>query len=351
MRLVCLTLAVAASLSLAACGDTPKDAVPLEIVAESSHRWTGVAVTPDGRLFVNYPRWSDDVPISVAEIVDGKPVPFPDAASNAWDPSKDVKTHHVCVQSVTVDDTGNLWILDPGNVQWGGVIPGAPKLTRHDLSTGEHKTWFFDAAITPTAGYLNDVRVDTGTGTAYITDSGDGALVVLDLASGSARRLLDDHPSTSAEPIDITIEGTRWARDGKTPQVHADGIGLSPDRRWVYYQALTGRTMYRVPTEALRDVTLDAKALAAKVETVGRSGVSDGLIFDAKGNLYLSSLEENAINRFDAQHERHLVVKDERLAWPDSFALGPGGWIYVTTAMIHRGDDPRAPFRVWRFKP
>lgn len=336
---------------LAACGEPPTARVPLEIVAESERRWTGVAVTPDGRLFVNYPRWSDDVPISVAEIVDGEPVPFPDEASNAWDPSKDVATHHVCVQSVTVDGRGHLWILDPGNPRWGGVLPGAAKLTRHDLATGDRKTWFFDESVTPRAGYLNDVRVDTETRTAYMTDSGDGALVVLDLDAGRARRLLDDHPSTGAEPIDITIEGTPWKRGGQTPQVHADGIALSPDRRWIYYQALTGRTMYRVPTAALRDATLSDAELAAQVEVVGESGVSDGLLFDAQGNLYLSSLEENAINRFDPEHVRHLVVADPRLAWPDSFARGPDGWIYVTTALIHRGDEPGEPFRVWRFQP
>ena len=151
--------------------------------------------------------------------------------------------------------------------------------------------------------------------------------------------------------IDITIEDKRWARDGKTPQVHADGIGLSPDRDWVYYQALTGRTMYRIPTAALRDASLSADALAAKVERIATSGVSDGLIFDKAGNLYLSSLEENAVNRLTPAHTRELVVHDARLSWPDSFALGPDGWIYVTTAQIHQGDEPRDPFRVWRFRP
>ncbi len=353
LTVLSLLLVLLVLLVLPACGgedDAP--AASLEIVAESaSRRWTGVAVTPDGRIFVNFPRWSDDVDISVAEIIDGKLEPFPDEASNAWTAAKDAGSHHVCVQSVTVDDEGHLWVLDPGNPQWRGVVPGAAKLTRHDLATGSTKCWFFDASIAPDDSYLNDVRVDTKTKTAYLTDSGAGALVVLDLETGRKRRLLDDHPSTNAEPIDITIEGKRWERGGKTPQVHADGIALSPDRRWIYYQALTGRTMYRIPTEALRNEGLDAKALAATVEPIGRSGVSDGLLFDADGNLYLSSLEENAINRFDVQHERHLVVKDPRLSWPDSFARGPDGWIYVTTAMIHRGGDPGEPFRVWRFKP
>ncbi len=349
-----LPVAVLLLIVIPGCGSDPDpagSATALEIVAESQRRWTGVAVSPEGRLFVNYPRWSDDVPISVAEIVDGKPVPFPDAAWNAWEPGLDVTKRHVCVQSVTFDDTGVLWILDPGNPKFAGVVTGAPKLTRVDLASGDMRSYFFDATIAPKSSYLNDVRVDTQTKTAYMTDSGAGGLVVLDLDSGKARRMLTEHHSTRAEPIGITIEGTPWKRDGKTPQVHADGIGLSPDRTWIYYQALTGRTMYRLPTAALRDASLSEEALAGKIERIAESGVSDGLIFDAGGNLYLSSLEENAVNRLTPEHKRELVVKDERLRWPDSFALGPDGWIYVTTAQIHLGDDTRDPFRVWRFKP
>ncbi len=354
MRTRTLPALLLVALVLSACGGEPEPqgtAKALEIVAESAQRWTGVAVSPQGRLFVNYPRWSDDVPVSVAEIVDGKPVPFPDAAWNAWEPGLAHAKRHVCVQSVTFDDQGALWILDPANPNFAGVVTGAPKLTRFDIASGEMRSYAFDEKSAPKTSYLNDVRIDTETWTAYITDSGAGGLVVLDLASGVSRRVLADHHSTRAEPIDIRIEGVAWKRDGRTPQVHADGIGLSPDRSWVYYQALTGRTMYRVPTKALRDATLSPDALAKKVERVTESGVSDGLIFDKAGNLYLSSLEENAINCLTPTHARRLVVKDARLRWPDSFALGPDGWIYVTTAQIHLGDAVSDPFRVWRFKP
>jgi sugar lactone lactonase YvrE len=287
----------------------------------------------------------------VAELVEGKAVPFPDAAWNAWKPGDEPATAHVCVQSVTVDDRGALWILDPANPGFGGVVRGGAKLTRFDLGSGAMRTWRFDEEAAPRDSYLNDVRIDTAAGTAYMTDSGRGALVVLDLPSGVARRVLDGHPSTRAEAIDVTIEGRPWKRGGETPQVHADGIGLSPDRRWVYYQALTGRTMYRVPTAALRDASLDDAALAQAIERVAESGVSDGLVFDRAGNLYLSSLEENAVNRLTPAHRRERVVQDERLRWPDSFAVGPDGWIYVTTAQIHLGDAVTDPFRIWRFRP
>ena len=32
------------------------------------HQATGVAVSADGRVFVNFPRWTEDSPVSVAEV-------------------------------------------------------------------------------------------------------------------------------------------------------------------------------------------------------------------------------------------------------------------------------------------
>src|SRR4051794_27421560 len=45
---------------------------------------TGVTVSQDGRVFVNFPRWGDAVDFTVAEVKDGKPVPYPDKAINTW---------------------------------------------------------------------------------------------------------------------------------------------------------------------------------------------------------------------------------------------------------------------------
>ena len=45
----------------------------IERVANFDHQVTGVAVSEDGRIFVNFPRWSEDAPMSVGEWKDGKP--------------------------------------------------------------------------------------------------------------------------------------------------------------------------------------------------------------------------------------------------------------------------------------
>jgi sugar lactone lactonase YvrE len=249
------------------------------------------------------------------------------------------------------DDKGSLWVLDPATVGMEGLVEGGPKLMRFDLTLNRLvSTYRYEDPVLKESSYLNDVRIDLEAGAAYITDSGDGAIVVTDLKKGSSRRRLDDHPSTEAEEVVLTIEGKEWLLpNGEPPKVHADGIALSPDGRYLYYQALTGRTLYRVPTDALRDRSLADEALAAKVETVGQTGAADGLIFGADGWLYISALEENAIKRFDPETGAvEMVVQGEAIKWPDTFTRDAEGRIHFTTAQIHLGGQVTEPYRLFR---
>ena len=53
------------------------EGIQLEPVAFSDAQWTGIAISQESRLFVNYPRWSANVPLSVAELKNGDPIPYP----------------------------------------------------------------------------------------------------------------------------------------------------------------------------------------------------------------------------------------------------------------------------------
>jgi sugar lactone lactonase YvrE len=331
--------------------ETAKVTYQLTETATSDRLWTGLAIGSGGRLFVAFPRWSPDVPVTVAEIVDGEPVPYPNAEINAWSPDEDPGERFVCVQSVITDAKKSLWILDPANPGFAGVVEGGPKLLRYNLVINRHvATYPFSDPVVMPDSYLNDVRIDLEAGAAYMTDSGNGAIIVTDLKSGSSRRLLDDHPSTEAEEIVLTIEGKEWLQpDGESPRVHADGIALDPDGRFLYFQALTSRTLYRVPTEALRDESLSEADLAGRVEMVGKTGASDGLIFGADGWLYISAIEENAIKRLDpATREVETVVQSEMIKWPDTFARDGEGRVHFTTSQIHLGQEVTEPFRIFR---
>ena len=325
-------------------------------VATFAHQVTGVSVAPGGRIFVNFPRWTEDVPISVAEVMkDGSVRPYPDAGWNAWRNEKKNQLspadHFVCVQSVVADRRGNLWVLDPAAPANGALVPGGPKLVRIDLATNRPaQTIRFDTTVAPNGSYLNDVRFSPDGRTAYLTDSGgQGALVIVDLDAGTARRVLSAHPSVQPEKdVVVHADGRALRRpDGRGVEFAADGIALAPDGQYLYYQALTGRTLYRVATAALRDATLSADALGARVERVGTTNVADGLWMTPDGRLYVSAPEENTVKVREADGRMTPVVRDARLRWPDTFSQGPDGAIYVTASHIqdmnwYKPQNPKA---------
>lgn len=93
----------------------------LEVVATFSGPMpTGVTVANNARIFVNFPKWGDDVPYTVAEVKGNQTVPYPNADINRYASGDDQYAKLVSVQSVVVDPTGNrLWIVDTGSIGLG----------------------------------------------------------------------------------------------------------------------------------------------------------------------------------------------------------------------------------------
>lgn len=318
----------------------------LELVAQSPRQWTGIAVSKDGRIFVNFPRWSEDVPLSVAELKNGQVSAWPDATWNEWKPGTTEPNRFVAVQSVVIDDQDRLWVVDTGNPWFKGVI-ATPRLHQFDISSGRLvRTYPFPPEVSSGDSYLNDVRIDTEREVAYLTDSQAGGLVVLDLKSGSARKVLKDHPSTHSEVDHLVVLGRRFDK-----QVQSDGIALTPDRKTLYWSALTGHTLWRMPTEALLDKNLDDQALASRVEKAHTIVAPDGILFDTRGVLWLGGLEDGAIYRYVPGGAYEQVIRDDRLLWPDSFAEDAQGRIYVTTTQIHLPPAERGLYGIYRFQP
>jgi sugar lactone lactonase YvrE len=314
----------------------------LDEIAYSEFRWTGVAVSNEIRKFVNFPRWST-IPFSVAEIIDSQLVPYPNEEWNNWGSLTSPDNHFVCVQSVYIDKDNYLWILDPASLG-GSVIHGGAKLLKIDLYTDIIvQTIYFNDEIAPSQSYLNDIRVDTEEQFAYITDSGIGAIIVVDLNSGKSRRQLASHHSTKAENISLIINGQTI-----NFVVHSDGLALSNDRSYLYYKALTGKNLYRINTEALKDTLLTNIELEQEVELVAETLPCDAIEFDPDGYLYFTSIEDNSIYRMLPGEELSLVLSDDRLKWPDSFSITPSGDIYVTTSRIYFPAGEHGLFQIDR---
>lgn len=314
---------------------------------------TGVTVSEGGRIFVNFPRWGDDVKFTVAEVRNGKAVPYPGAAADPF----------ISVQSVVADGQGRVWVLDTAAPKFSAPQPGGAKLVAVDLATDKVvKTLVFAPDVVLPTTYVNDVRFDFragAAGVAYITDSsqtGPGAIIVLDLATGKAVRRLSGHASTSPEP------GFAPAVDGKPMpasfKVAADGIALSPDGETLYYCALSSRRLYAVPTKLLRDPAVSEAQLARAVRDLGIKGASDGLEADASGAVYAGDYEHNAIRKRDAGGTTwRTIAQAPNLSWPDTLSIGPDGYLYVIANQLHRQaslnegrDLRRKPYELLRVK-
>lgn len=459
------TLGLIVSLGVAGCSsktctgfEAPaRQSDRVQLVADfGQNQATGVAVSRNGRVFVNFPDWrlrsGLESAMSVAEVMpDGSLRPYPDlkwnglaesaglmssAMGKGWDaqdgggaelavgvsvdgvpldpttaggptpgesamgsvtgdsmamdeeefgrpdPGVLPDDRFVCVQSVYIDSRDRLWILDSSAPSFGGVqyVGGGPKLIEVDLKTDSiARVIRFDTAVLPFNGYLNDVRVDTSEEVAFITDSGLGALIVVDLVSHKARRVLSEDPSTKADStLQPMIGGMPWrsADSGAVPQIHSDGLALDEKNKILYWQSLTGDTLHAIDSRILSSRTVPEWQIANSVRTLGTTCVADGMWCDALGDLYFTSLELDAVTRLNGalarralrEGTRHdwrsnlrFVGQDPRLGWPDSLAIGPAGptgpggerqpggqYIYVTTSQIHRspafaGDAGAAP--------
>lgn len=332
---------------------------------------TGVTVSLSGRIFVNYPRWEDKVDFTVAEIIGGREVPFPDANINRLN-LNNAGESFVSVQSVVVDPNDRLWILDTGSINLMPIVaPNAPKLICVDLATNKIiKTIRFDnsPAVLPTT-YLNDIRFDLrkGTeGTAYITDSsasGPSAIIVVDLASGRSRRLLNGHPSVSPEALfTATVEGKdlKQRKPGEPPmhiRLGSDGIAISADGSRLFYCPLASRKLYSVATDALLNPNLSETDVAAAVRDEGVKPTADGLESDAEGRIYSTDYENRGIKVRDANGVYTILVEDPKVVWADTMSIASNGYLYFTSNQLNRqagynnGQDlRRKPYHLFRVK-
>jgi sugar lactone lactonase YvrE len=363
-----ISLVLGALLWSICAGSALGKAPELQLVAHfADDQPAGVAVSNAGRIFVTFPRHTGTVDFTVGEVRDGRTTPFPNAEVNAAQTEKPADTLF-SVQSLVIDSSNRLWLLDTGVMKVGEPpILGAPKLIVVDLSTDRIVERFpipKDALVKNSA--LKDFRIDFRRGlggVAFVTDSAPGseALIVIDLASGRAMRRLSGSavvgPGTGVVPV---VEGTQLFVRPKGGRPHPfavglNGVELSPDGETLYFNAFTGRHLLAVSARDLSDPTVPDSKIIAEVRDAGSIGVAGHLAIDARGRLYVMDMERNAIFRRSSSGSFQMLISNPQLLWPDTMAVGPDGYLYVTSSqhnrgpLFHAGEDlRRKPFSLYR---
>lgn len=336
----------------------------LEVVADlGKYQAIGLSVSSDNRLFVSFPRRGEPYKNGLVEIINGRQIPFP---NEEWNNNSSGEKHFASVQDIYVDKDDFLWVLDSKPVPSGSIFQdkgketeGHFKLLKINLQDNSvEKVYTFDD-LDKTKTALNDVRIDTDKQLAYLSDPGLAAIVVLDLNTGKSRVLISQSEVTLSEPgVVLSYEGKNMRNaDGNPFRSHVNGIALTHDNAFFYFKPINSYMLYRIATEYLADESLSDQEILEKVEAVGNTVITHGMVADAKQNIYLTSSIDYSIKYVDAKGVLHTLVQDKRLLWPDSLGIGKDGYLYFTCAQINMEaswnggkNKVQYPYQVYRVK-
>lgn len=326
---------LAMAFALTGCASHQSKTAALEVALQSQEKiWNAVAHF-EGQTYVSGPRWAADSGPQLS-IVDtqGRRAAYPDPAWNAWAPTKDASQAFVNINALRLEKT-TLWVVDTGAAEFGGdPIPNGAKLVAIDLTKKRvTRTYLFSAEVARPGSYIDDVRFQGNY--AFLTDAGNAGIIVLDLLSGTARRVLDGHQSVSAGgDREIVLSGhSVKAPGGSALRVHADPLEV--DGQWLYYGPLQG-PWSKVLISDLVAPDLTPAQLASRVKPFADLPPTGGTVMDAKGNLYYSDLAHDAIRVRRPDGSIETLVVDPRLHWVDAPFLDKDGMLWLPAAQMDR---------------
>ncbi|MBA4367080.1 MAG: hypothetical protein C0403_05515 [Desulfobacterium sp.] len=330
----------------------------VEVVANLSGPPGNIAVSRDHRIFFTFhPDGNPD--IKVAEWTGGKAVPFPDSE---FQKKRSGKPFFDTVLSLRIDAANLLWTLDHG---YFGIRQ--PRIMAFDIKTGqvvhEHE---FHSDIAGFGSFLNDFQVSSSGDTIFIADTGapvpliggDPSIIVYDVKTKVARRVLEDHASVRASDKTLRVGKEDFSLMGLSLKIAVDSIALDRENQWLYYGAVNGEKLYRIKASYLMDHALSPEALSSYVEVFADKTMSDGITTDLDGNIYISDMEHSAVHVIGQHRQLKTLIKDPAFRWPDGFSFGPDGWLYFTCSdlmnVVGKSEShikENAPYQIFRFKP
>ncbi len=309
-----------------------------------------VAVSSSGRVFFTVHPESRPRGNKLLEYVNGASVPFPSLRQQ--------QELFDTPLGIAIDRYDRLWVIDHGN---HGMRTA--HIVAIDLVTGDViRNQSLEAAIAPAGSLLQDLQVSADGRTIVIADASfwlkRPALVVYDVETGDARRVLEGHRSVLAENYLIRSNDQNMEYLGGMVALRGGVDGITLGLEWLHYGALSGSGLYRVRLKDLRNKTLPTSQLATRIERYSDKPLSDGLSSDKLGGVYVTDVEHNAIFRVGTDRNLLTLIQSSKIRWPDALSFGPDGYLYVADSalpeLILKSTEhiqANGPYRIFRFQP
>jgi hypothetical protein len=345
---------------------------PVQIVAKLEGLLGNIGYTYDNRIvYSNHPFVSPDVRVAILDEKTGTSKPYPNASWN--DPKSPNSMRLDSVLAVRGDAKGIVWMLDQGIRS-----NSTPKLVGWDSKKNElHRIIYLPAPVTNERSFLDDFMIDYKNNAIYMTDAGihqggigkDAAIIVIDLKTGQARRVLEGDQSTVGDKNVLLFDENNnpvQAQDERGQSiprvVGADGIVSDIDNVWVYYAPFSGDTMYRIRSEHLRNASLSDQDLSKKVEKYGYKTVNGGIGIDRANHIYSTDLQNGGIGFIDKNRNYKVFLgpvqltkkdgslSDHRFTFVDGLSYSHDGYMY--SAMTYFGEEGKKPsYYIVKYKP
>lgn len=339
------------------------NAQPAEVYATTENAVGNITFSVKGELIYSYhPFFSPEIRVAKYDSKTKKSIPFP---NQSWNTPHEGDDHYLSnVLGIRNDSNGIIWMLDMGQRE-----PVTPKLVGWNIKTDQlERIYYLPLSALSSTSQPNDMVVDTKHGIFVIADEGIGnggdgtkaALIVVDMKTGTTRRLLEGTRTMVPENLPTIIENKTLSVNGKNLLVGCDGITADANFEWLYFAPLNGSKVYRVRIESLLNERLSARQLDQQIETYSGKPNNGGLSIDKKGNLYLTTMADNSVSVILAEDRNvQKIITDKNLKWPDGVSYNHvDGYMYVSAAQVHLGaifnngqNLAKAPYYIFRFKP
>ncbi|XP_067671580.1 major royal jelly protein 3-like [Haliotis asinina] len=322
----------------------------------------------NGSVYVTVPRLKKGVASTLNVIIEkhGKAIlrPFPSWSMQTIGDCSAIQYSH----SMEIDPlTGWMWIIDTGI----GLIADPteticpPKLIIYHINHRRIvRTHVFPDHVASRSSLLNDIvlqRVDGKAVLAYISDSRQAHIVTYDFRSDKSFRFADSSMLAESPPSSVVHIGNK-----SYPQTApVNGIAMAPDFRYVYYSALAGTSLYRIPTTVLSNPKGLFKRSVRKVGV--KKSQSDGMTFGTKC-MYYGGLSSNGVYQWDFMKDQNMAAgpdditltsqvliahDDQRMKWVDTLAFDNEGslWFIANNAgsfLVETMNISRTNMFVWK---